>query len=863
MKSAMPLFLLAFVAGCADDVAKPYYAARVDPEISGFDVATEPGNLGGATVTLQGTGFGSDPNKVVVLLGNHNAEIVSVTDTAITIVTPTGPLTGGPVDVVVTTPSGYTERRGAYTYDVRPPGLAADPYLSQQSYIIVENLWTSCYGGMYANPEVGGCEDIAYIGQTGISGVSEWYNFSYPRIQTTRFGWFTGADYQPGAWQVTGDYDLVFPSFVDNLRREVGKSFTLTNSLNAGDTVCIDPELDPADNEVNCSDDGAVRYDRGTLEFCEGPDPETGGNFEYVADWPVKSDFFEGEDEEGDLSPFASVDVDLAFNADDSGNPYVDFDTTAGVRGTTSLTLPGSMLVKGVSGFTATDGWAVGGLKTCLDADEDGQATLDEAGLRLSWEPIPTDIDLGGADVKAVGSYVHVSVSYLPLGWFGLTTGAPRASVIVPDDNEYDAETGMSHVSIPNSVMYQFPTPNFQWSSVSTLTRTGSLGSYDSGAAYMLVEIYRVTDFAIPTEKGGNLVFSYVTGDLSFMSAWKNPMQADKPCGDCADGDGDGWTDAEDPDCNTSLGGSGQESGFDTSYTCNDGIDNNSDGLTDRDDPLCDKGWSGETTCTDGLDNDEDGWLDDEDADCTPGDPEAQEDGRTVTPGCSNGLDDDGDGWADADDPGCLTGAGDEDDGFTDAPCNDGVDNDGHGDIDALDPYCAEQGALAVGAEVPEFKSGCADGKDSEASATLDGYIDAFDPDCEYKPSSREYATYFEVGSHPVIPACYDGIDNDGDGSVDGADASCWRGDLGFTPDGFLADEGAAWSTPCSDGADSDADGWIDGLDPDCVAGSADTQTEDGFGTTVCNDGLDNNGDGKIDSESSYCKSGRGTFEGP
>lgn len=851
------------LTGCTffSQIQFPYYEDRLDPSITGFDVATEAGNAGGALVTVQGAGFGSDPADIVVLFANHNAEILSVSDSAIQVKTPPGPITGGPVDVVVATATGYSTLEDGYTYDMSPATGDSTVYDDQTGYILLQNLWTSCLGGLWDHGgtalEGAGCDTVAYFGQSGLDGSAEFYTFAYPRIHTVDQGWFTGSDYNPGQWTFSSAFDLRYASGVDDLRKHVGGEFTITNPLWQDVTECVDPTVDATDdNAVDCDVPGAVRYDLGTLQMCETEDAVEGPAFLHQADWPVRHDFFlgdgdgdgEGSERDNDTGPFAPVDVELNLPA-------------LGLDGF-PITLPPSMLVTAQRGFTNDEAWgADSSMSACLDANDDGEARLDEDGIKLTWEPIGDDVQLGGAGTE-VGSYVHVSVSLLPLGWFGLTTGAPRASIAVSDLNEFDETTGLSSITIPNSILYQFPTPNFQWSKEDQFSGKGTLGSWDSQAAYMLLEIYRVTDVRVPTGDGRHVVVSYMTGDLAFLSDWANPVEK-KSCSDCLDGDGDGWVDALDPDCEEDVGGNGDvEDGTNSNFTCNDGIDNNEDGLTDSEDPLCGAGWDGESTCTDGLDNDEDGWTDADDADCDPANPSDQEDATAAGGTCSDGLDNDGDGWIDVGDPGCVDGRSNEDDGFISTlPCNDGVDNDGHGDIDARDPYCVDVGAQAT-AEVPTFKTSCADGKDSE-SATKDGFIDELDPDCEIKPYSVEYAKSWAAGSKPVVPACYDGVDNDGDGAMDAADPSCWRPDLGYAPDGFGTNEGATHGTTCSDNVDSDADGWIDGLDPDCVANDETKQAELGFGTTVCNDGVDNNGDGKTDSQSTYCKSGAGTYEGP
>src|SRR5690606_24685407 len=107
----------------------------------------------------------------------------------------------------------------------------------------------------------------------------------------------------------------------------------------------------------------------------------------------------------------------------------------------------------------------------------------------------------------------------------------------------------------------------------SQINNTGYLGNLDSGASYMLIEIQRVTDYRIQTDDG-ILVLSYVTGDLTFPQ-YINPAEAPNDCSDCLDGDGDGWTDALDPDCQD---GGTTEANATSSFTCNDGLDNDNNG---------------------------------------------------------------------------------------------------------------------------------------------------------------------------------------------------------------------------------------------------------------------------------------------
>jgi len=186
MRNVTPIVVLLALAGCVQAAHfEPYYEDQSDPEIIGVDPASEEGNGGGTLVTITGSGFGDDPSDIVVQFGRHNAEIYSVSDSAIEVYTPKGPITGGPVDILVATPTGYTEcippgtsgyDSGCsvdYTYDVGTLSGDSDFYTGQEHFLLIHNLWYSCYGGMYDNPSIGGCDTIAYFGQTGLDGIGE------------------------------------------------------------------------------------------------------------------------------------------------------------------------------------------------------------------------------------------------------------------------------------------------------------------------------------------------------------------------------------------------------------------------------------------------------------------------------------------------------------------------------------------------------------------------------------------------------------------------------------------------------------------------------------------------------------------
>jgi sugar lactone lactonase YvrE len=84
-----------------------------------------------------------------------------------------------------------------------------------------------------------------------------------------------------------------------------------------------------------------------------------------------------------------------------------------------------------------------------------------------------------------------------------------------------------------------------------------------------------------------------------------------------------------------------------------------------------------------------------------------------------------------------------------------------------------------------------------------------------------------------VFPQCGDGIDNDGDGSVDTADSGCRNA------------EDHSEEFDCSDGINNDADGLVDFReDPGCQGPNDESEN---WSQLVCDDGVDNDGDGRVD----------------
>ncbi|MCB9507739.1 MAG: hypothetical protein H6698_04625 [Myxococcales bacterium] len=140
-------------------------------------------------------------------------------------------------------------------------------------------------------------------------------------------------------------------------------------------------------------------------------------------------------------------------------------------------------------------------------------------------------------------------------------------------------------------------------------------------------------------------------------------------------------------------------------------------------------------------------------------------------------------------------------------PCTDGVDNDGDGLIDGDDPQCIDDGDDEAGLAVTDL------------SAT-----------CDSEPCVRPTA----------LSACTNGIDDDGDGAVDGDDPDCVAADdrsegaafddvTEFTASGIEVASQATDQTAqprCSNGVDDDGDGAVDWPDdPDCLAPGSDRES--------------------------------------
>ncbi|MCB9778160.1 MAG: IPT/TIG domain-containing protein [Alphaproteobacteria bacterium] len=836
MKSLYVSSLLGLVlAGCQiGDGLEDYYGDGVAPTVSGIDVTSVPGNTSGGNAVITGSGFGSDPEAVTVVFGQVNAKILEISDTSMTVSIPQGPVQGGAVDIRVGTTGGQASLDGGFTYDI------GEGYENQGGYIVINNDWYSCYGGVGT---ASGCETFAYVGLTGITGRGEFLTeTTFPRQHGMFTGYWGGADVTMGEWSVSKPaYNFVGLDIEDNIedvRDKRIQGFTLRNpvydelaankrnfcadlstlatwSYGGGDPVYdedgnltgvsdpvavawsdiqltseADTSEDSAGNQI-CADSDDRMFDVSEMRFCETwYDQEANtkayqraGTWVYDAEWPVgQYNFFAGREAIDDGDPTnVTIQVDVPEAGVDETiilPPWPYFTATAGIEDT----------------FMGGQMWGVGTFEDCPDGNGDGSTSLDEAGVRFEW--LPADLgDVVGGNIKGVQNTVRVSLNVFYLGWYGGEGITLRATTTVPDDNLVDPETGLAMVEVPADILLQFPTVDATLGAGTTgpFGTTFTWGDPARGDyGYLIVTLERVTEYTLEAPGlEGDLVVAYAAGDFGFYE-WNNPLDSTDDCGDCQDGDGDGWTDSDDPDCEDPANGSEDNSTFGQT-TCNDGLDNDGDGKIDAEDEGCEDGYDGETNCSDGEDNDGDGLIDGMDGECGPSGSgfELGEDDPSWQ--CNDGADNDADGWIDFDDPDCAT-ASDEEVGFGATECNDGIDNDGHGDIDGADFICAFRGA-DYETEEPTRVGDCDNGLDDDG----DGYVDRNDPDCELQPYSSERFDAAQ-SSWGWTSQCYNGVDDDGDGEIDALDLGCEDGS--GVPDGYLMDESVA-DHPDSGGGDT------------------------------------------------------------
>ncbi len=848
MKKSIALLVLSLTA-CNAGERVPYYQDIGNVEISGFDgEASEPGNIGGYEVTLLGSGFGTEAGQVTVQFASLNAEVLEVSESSITVLSPKGPITGGLVDVRIATPNGQAELLDGYSYDV--PTVTDD----QAGYVVINDFWRAD-----DDPESGSIP--VYFGEAGLDAELEWYDFAFPRAHSGSFGFAGGTDWSPGEWSVQIPSYRPFVQAVDTLRKPLPNDFALTNASNSGAT-CVEIDGNEYLEGADCNNSANRLYEHGRLDFCEVQAFEESTN-RYGVDWPVSEPFFAGLGETDSELPYQRR-VSCTNGLDDDGDgltdgqdpkchPEIGLDATGTGFSDEDLILrfpePMQYTYEGAGSLAGPQ------LSSCASSEQGSVFVLE-------WMPSSVEYT-DHPKVVAADSHIRVTVSTWFAGWFGTESFPIQATITVPDEYDVDPETGMSRVSFPVDIANQFP--SFRNALVAACTGgTCNYRSVEDNNGFVIVSASRVTEYRLsapdhPYNTGGDLVVAYVSGGFGIgQDGFFDPAIEGGTCSNCIDDDLDGWVDDLDADCILAEEGEGEEDGTLDGFGCSDGIDNDGNGLIDAEDrENCEDGTDGETNCGNGEDDDGDGWVDALDGECV--DENSSENGADDPAWlCSDGVDNDGDGWFDADDPGCLDGTGTDEGGLSGTACNDGIDNDGHMDIDSEDYYCILYGASST-EESPagtekDFTGSCADGEESETDESQrDNYWDAFDPACEKSPFFSEGSKGWK-STDPMTTECYDNEDNDGDGVEDADDPGCWNPDFGMEPDGFLNDESADWGTDCHNGLDDDADGLIDGLDPDCQPRNENFLVETVVGTTQCNDSVDNDEDGFIDAADLDCE---------
>ena len=293
---------------------------------------------------------------------------------------------------------------------------------------------------------------------------------------------------------------------------------------------------------------------------------------------------------------------------------------------------------------------------------------------------------------------------------------------------------------------------------------------------------------------------------------------------------------------------------------CADGADEDGDGAADCDDSDCDLSCP-EDACADGLDDDADGLTDCDDTDC------AADASCLVESDCNDGLDDDGDGYTDCDDPSCATDAyclanacyddalGDA---YGDAFATVALDGDdvtaacGYGGADGLVSWTAPGTGTWTISATPDtsYEYVALDVSSGDCTALTSLACDESfayyygDPSVTLALTAGDTVSfaveaYYGYATSATLTAwpdaefdCFDGVDDDGDGSADCADSEC---------------ASACFELDCTDGLDGDADGATDCDDTDCVTDPSCVPETD------CADGADNDLDGATDCSDSDC----------
>ncbi len=496
-------------AGCPAFTAPvPYYSGGPKPAVDGLSPASEAGSAGGQEVEISGSNFGDDPARLIVLFSQINAEILEVTDDAIRVKVPPGPLEGGAVDVRIATPTGYTVVSGGYTYDV------SDIASNQRAYIVINN---------FTNDGLFGYAPSSGNSSQGMGGTSEAFSFAANRYHTESVAFWGSFDESTEQWTVEDPAASRFSFGVEDLREDPGPIRLHRTDVDAESTYCVDldgtatwtsqgrvisgartPPTEVLDGAVSC--ESGLEYHSNDLDFCQHLDENGVPTLTYEADWPIWNgtrpvDFFVGR---------AGATVELEMEE-------------IGIGGDTApeLTLP-EPLVATVDGFDSPTGWANDSIEPCLSSDVPYAIHWSPSVVKLADVEEPSGP--GGAwedgQITSARSYVRIAYDISPYGWFGLNTPLRRAVITVPDAYNVQRDED-SLVEVPREVLEQLPYFS---------TFPGGLGggaqTYDTELAYgvMYLTVIRITEYAVySSELKGDVVLSYVTGQVGFYTGWSLP----------------------------------------------------------------------------------------------------------------------------------------------------------------------------------------------------------------------------------------------------------------------------------------------------------------------------------------------------
>ena len=359
-------------------------------------------------------------------------------------------------------------------------------------------------------------------------------------------------------------------------------------------------------------------------------------------------------------------------------------------------------------------------------------------GLLNSEDPL--DLFSPALQMMQLGSESVDPHNFAPL-WRG-SAHNPRGNhvfVINGYNDETTTPRGMDHLTLTASLPV-FDPPGWEIDPLNVATPTYVQPPLAGNELSFAGAPLTLATYLDPTGGHGTVYRNPILRQMT-IRFWETALSESSPrlepdrelmCADGADGDRDGMSDCDDPDCVD------REPCLELS--CEDGQDNDNDGAIDCDDLDCiAESLCQESECADGEDNDADELIDCDDPSCATREPCAE---RL----CGDGEDGDADGLIDCDDPDCESRQR-----CHEVNCQDEVDNNDNGLIDCEDSECLD----ALSCPEPD----CADETDEDGN----GRADCADPRC--------------FGADPCLTLietnCEDTVDDDQDGLIDCEDPDC------------------------------------------------------------------------------------------